>query len=77
MNGGKYADTEKVVEYLGNYVAKHLLQFHAITGCDTTSYFYRVGKISVFKKVLNNMLHVNDKKPGVFEIVTGKGHCRL
>ena len=50
----KYADIKKVVEYLGNDVAEHLLQLHAITGCDTTSYFYRVGKISVFKKVLNN-----------------------
>ena len=38
---------------MGNDVAEHLLQLHVITGCDTTSYFYR-GKISVFKKVLNN-----------------------
>ena len=34
----KYAYIEKVVEYLGNDVAEHLLQLHAITGCDTTSY---------------------------------------
>lgn len=50
----KYADIEWVVEYLGNDVSKHLLQLHDITGCDTTSYFYRVGKISMLKKVLND-----------------------
>ena len=48
----KYADIEKVVEYLGNDVAEHLLQLHAITGFYTTSHFYRVGKITVFKKEL-------------------------
>ena len=28
------------------------IKLHAITGCDTTSYFYRVGKISPLKKVI-------------------------
>ena len=29
----------------------NLPKIHALTGCDTTSYFYRVGKIKVFKKL--------------------------
>ena len=32
-----------------NHIA--VLQYHAITGCDTTSFFYRIGKINpVFEK---------------------------
>ena len=30
----------------------NLPKIHALTGCDTTSYFYRVGKTEVFKKSL-------------------------
>ena len=27
-------------------------QFHGLTGCNTTSYFFRIGKVRVFKKLM-------------------------
>ena len=37
-----------------------LPQFHALTGCDTTSYFFRVGKKTPFKKAVGSeMLYLN------------------
>ena len=33
---------------------------HALTGCDTTSYFYGVGKIRVFNKILKNPSVLSD-----------------
>ena len=50
----KFADIGKIVDYLGKTVSLAILNIHALTGCDTTSYFYRVGKIKVLKKVLQN-----------------------
>ena len=47
-----YANIGTVCKYLGNTVSRNILQYHAITGCDTTSFFYRIGKISPFKEVL-------------------------
>ena len=46
-----FADIKLIVEYLGETVCDHFPAMHAITGCDTTSYFYRISKI----KVLQNM----------------------
>ena len=34
----------------------NLPKIHALTGCDTTSYFYRVGKIKVFKKLFGQQV---------------------
>ena len=45
----KFINIGKVCAYLGGTISEHLLKFHAMTGCDTTSYFYRVGKIRVMK----------------------------
>ena len=47
-----YANIGTVCKYLGNTVSRNILQYHAITGCDTTSFFYRIEKISPFKEVL-------------------------
>ena len=49
-----YANVGTACKYLGNTVSGDILQYHAITGCDTTSFFYRIGKISPFKEVLKN-----------------------
>ena len=37
---------------MGSTVSRNILQYHAITGCDTTSFFHRIRKISPFKEVL-------------------------
>ena len=47
-----YAIIGTVCKYLGNTVSRNILQYRAITGCDTTSFFYRIQKISPFKEVL-------------------------
>ena len=41
----KFADVCKTLSL-------NLLKIHALTVCDTTSFFYRVGKIEVFKNLL-------------------------
>ena len=48
----KYASISKIIKYLGPTVSSNISRFHAITGCDTTSYFFRVGKFAPFKKIL-------------------------
>ena len=48
----KYTSISKITKYLGPTVSNNISRFHAITGCDTTSYFFRVGKIAPFKKIL-------------------------
>ena len=47
-----YANIGTICTYLGNTVSRNILQYHAITGCDTTSFFYKIGKINSFKEVL-------------------------
>ena len=36
-------------------ICTHLPQLHGLTGCDTTSFFFKVGKVSPFNKVLKNI----------------------
>ena len=61
----KYADIEKVTDYLGRDIAGAMPQLHSVTGCDTTSYFYKVGKVSVLKKLL--------KDPSQISLITDLG----
>ena len=42
----KYINIEKVVKDFGNDLAWKLSHIHAITGCDTTSFMFSVGKES-------------------------------
>ena len=49
-----YADIRKIVEHLGDHITSSLPQLHALTGCDTTSYFFNHGKMTILKKVLKN-----------------------
>ena len=51
---GIFADISLICQYFGNILCGNILSFHAITGCDTTSYMFRVGKIKVFKKLEKN-----------------------
>ena len=50
--GHKYAKIEHIVKNLGNNACNFLIQYHAISGCDTTSYFYRIGKVIPFKNAV-------------------------
>ena len=54
-----YANIGTVCKYLGNTVSRNILQYHAITGCDTTSFFYRIEKISPFKEVLKKSSYLD------------------
>ena len=40
--------------FLGKTISHKIIQFHELTGCDTTSYFYGVEKIKPFQKVMKN-----------------------
>ena len=50
----KYAEISKICEYLGPQICLVLPAFHALTGCDTTSYFFRAGKVRIFKKLISD-----------------------
>ena len=47
-----YANLGTICNNLGNTLRRNILKYHAITGCDTTLFFYRIRKISTFKEVL-------------------------
>ena len=40
--------------FLGKTISHKIIQFHELTGCDTTSYFYGVEKIKPFQKIMKN-----------------------
>ena len=64
-SAGKYANIGKIVQYLGNTVALKLPFIHCITGCDTTSYLYGVGKTKVLNKCL--------RQPKVLSLLSSLG----
>ena len=39
---------------MGKDVCESILAFHGIAGSDTTSYFFRAGRVKTFKKILSN-----------------------
>ena len=49
----KYADINTICTFLGPKICLALPAVHAMTGCDTTSYLFKVGKVKVMKKLLN------------------------
>ena len=53
-----YANIRSICDKLGNSVCRFLPHFHSITGRDTTSYFYNVGKRNPFNKVLSHPEHL-------------------
>ena len=46
----KFADIRKICSYLDKTLGLNLPKIQALIRCNTTSYFYRVGKIKVLKK---------------------------
>ena len=48
----KYADIGKIAKHFDTDISAALPAFHGLTGCDTTSYFFRIGKVRVFKKLM-------------------------
>ena len=59
-----YSDLKKVAELVGN-VAIYLPQYHALTGCDTTSYFYFRGKTGPWERAV--------KSPDSFHLIEDLG----
>ena len=47
----KFADIRKISSYHGKTLSLNLQKIQALTGYNTTSYFYWFGKIEVFKKL--------------------------
>ena len=43
-----------ILNYFGRDICKVLPQFHAMTGCDTTCYRLRAGKVRIFQKFIKN-----------------------
>ena len=48
----RFIKNSTIVNYLGLSTSLVLPQYHVITGCDTTSYFYGIGKIKPLKKLM-------------------------
>ena len=48
----KFADIGKICKHLGPEICSNILSIHAISGCDTTSYMHRVGKVRFMRKLL-------------------------
>ena len=48
----KFADIRKICSHLGKTLPWNLPKIYVLRECYTTSYFYRVGMIKVFKKLL-------------------------
>ena len=48
----KFVEIGSICRSLGQRVCSSLPAIHAISGCDTTSYFYQAGKVKILKKLL-------------------------
>ena len=49
VNQHRYIPVHEISKSLSNPLSQSLPAAHALTGCDTTSYFFWIGKKSVFK----------------------------
>ena len=54
IDQSKYVEIRKVCMYLGEDICLKLPKIHAVTGCDTTSFFFGVSKIKVLKKIMKD-----------------------
>ena len=52
--------------FLGKTICHNIIQFHVLTGCDSTSYFYGVGKIKLFQKIMKNT--------NILQLISNLGH---
>ena len=51
---GQFADVGEIGSYFGRGVCLRLPSLHALSGCDTSSYFYSVGKVKLLKRVIKS-----------------------
>ena len=61
----QFINIAKVRHHIGDEICEILPQVHAITGCDSTSYMFNVGKVRVLKQIIRN--------PEVIEVIKGIG----
>ena len=54
VNFAKFLRTPVLQNTSGRLLLDTIFEFHALTGCDTTSNFYGVGKIKTFQKIMEN-----------------------
>ena len=54
IDHNKFVNVGKIAQFLNESTCLQLPAFHSLTGCDTTSYFYRISKPSVFEKARKN-----------------------
>ena len=47
----KLPDIKTIRGFLGQALSFVLPSFHTMTGCDTTSYMFRAGKVRIFNKL--------------------------
>ena len=50
----KFVKVGSIFSSLGRSICSSLPTIHAISGCDTTSYFYRAGKVRILKKLISD-----------------------
>ena len=67
-DASKYVDIESVCIFLGKDLSLALPAVHALTGCDTTSYFFGAGKVKILQKLL--------KGPDKLNLLTSLGQER-
>lgn len=51
----RYIAIHDIARKLGPLICKSLLAIHCLTGCDTTSAFYKIGKKTAFDMLLKNI----------------------
>lgn len=56
----RYIAIHDIVEKLGLSICKNLLAIHCLTGCDTTSAFYKIGKKTAFDVLTKNINHLTE-----------------
>ena len=52
LNKEQYVDIGDISRAYGEEVCDVLPDYHSVTGCDTTSYPHKVGKVKPFKKLV-------------------------
>lgn len=50
----RFLSIQDIVESLGETVSKNILAIHCLTGCDTTSAFFKIGKKTAFDVLVKN-----------------------
>lgn len=68
VNKKKYIPVHQIAENLGKPVSDSLPAFHCLTGCDTTSSFYKIGKKSGFQILLKSCNNIDLPAFGKCEI---------